>query len=118
VFRRAEKTFLPRGVRLPAELRADLWESFRRAEVRQFISRMCAGYQGRLPGLPEVYRRVRCPTLALWGGRDKHFPPIHAERLRETVAGSRLEVVAGAEHWMPWYLADEVAGRLGAFLAS
>jgi pimeloyl-ACP methyl ester carboxylesterase len=116
VFRRAERTFLPRGVRLSAELRADLWESFRRPEVRHFISRMCAGYQGRLPELPALYARVRCPTLALWAGCDKHFPPVHAERLQAALPGSRLEIVAGAEHWMPWYLAEEVAGRLRAFL--
>jgi pimeloyl-ACP methyl ester carboxylesterase len=116
VFRWAERTFLPRGVALPPDLRADLWDSFRRPEVRRFISRMCAGYQGTLPRLPELYARVRCPTLALWGERDKHFPTAHAERLRALVPGSRLEVVAGAEHWMPWHMADEVAARVRAFV--
>src|SRR5207244_5403448 len=48
VFRRAERTFLPRGVALPPGLRADLWDGFRRPEVRAFISRLCAGYQGTL----------------------------------------------------------------------
>ena len=51
VFRRAERTFLPRGVHLPPELRADLWSAFRRPEVRAFIAKMCAGYQGTLPQL-------------------------------------------------------------------
>ena len=54
VFRRAERTFLPRGDRLPADLRADLWDAFRRPEVRAFIAKMCAGYQGTLPRLPEL----------------------------------------------------------------
>jgi hypothetical protein len=78
VFRRAEWTFLPPGVRLPPALRTDLWESFRRPAVRHFIVRMCAGYQGALPRLPEQYRRITCPTLILWAGEDKHFPSIHA----------------------------------------
>jgi pimeloyl-ACP methyl ester carboxylesterase len=116
VFRRAERTFLPRGLALPPDLRADLWDSFRRPEVRRFISRLCAGYQGTLPRLPELYAQVRCPTLALWGERDKHFPAAHAERLHAMVAGSRLQIVAGAEHWMPWYMADEIASRVRGFV--
>jgi pimeloyl-ACP methyl ester carboxylesterase len=115
VFRRAERTFLPRGMVLPPDLRADLWESFRRPEVRTFISRLCAGYQGTLPRLPELYAQVGCPTLVLWAERDKHFPAIHAERLHGMVTGSQLEIVAGAEHWMPWYMADEVARRVRVF---
>jgi pimeloyl-ACP methyl ester carboxylesterase len=116
VFRRAERTFLPRGTHLPADLRADLWDSFRRPEVRVFVSRMCAGYQGTLPQLPESYGRITRPTLVLWAGADKHFPVVHAERLHAAVAGSVLHVIAGAEHWMPWYRAAEVAELIGAFL--
>ena len=52
VFRRAERTFLPRGVSLSPELRADLWDSFRRPEVRAFIAKMCAGYQGTFLASP------------------------------------------------------------------
>jgi pimeloyl-ACP methyl ester carboxylesterase len=115
VFWRALGTFLPRGVCLPADLRADLWEGFRQPQVRAFVSKLCAGYQGALPRLPQLYAKVRCPTLVLWGGNDRHFPPRQAERLHAAVAGSRLAVVPGAEHWMPWYLADEVAQRVLSF---
>ncbi len=115
VFRQAERTFLPRGVTLPPDLRADFWASFRRPEVRQFISRLCAGYQGTLPRLVELYPQIRCPTLVLWGEGDQHFPPVHAERLHAIVASSSLDVIAGAEHWMPWYLAGDVAARIEDF---
>jgi pimeloyl-ACP methyl ester carboxylesterase len=117
VFRRAERTFLPRGVRLPAELRADFWEAFRRPEVRAFIAKMCAGYQGTLPRLAGLYPTIRAPTLVLWAGRDKHFPPAHAERLQGAIPGSRLQVLPDAGHWMPWSAAVAVAERLGSFLA-
>jgi pimeloyl-ACP methyl ester carboxylesterase len=117
VFRRARGTFLPRGVALPDDLRADLWDGFRQPAVRAFIAKLCAGYQGTLPRLPELYARIRCPTLVLWAERDKHFPPRHAQRLHAAVAGSRLEVVPGAEHWMPWYLAEAVAARMGDFVS-
>jgi pimeloyl-ACP methyl ester carboxylesterase len=116
VFWRAERTFVPRGVKLPRALRADLWESFKRPEVRTFIIRMCAGYQGMLPRLPELYRRIVCPTLILWGAGDAHFPPIHAERLHQLIPGSKLQIVPDAEHWMAWYMASTVAEHVQAFI--
>lgn len=115
VFFRAQHTFLPRGVRLPRELLADFWEAFRRPEVRKFLVRMCAGYQGTLPKLEAQYPSISCPLLALWGERDRHFPPVHAERLRDLIPGCRMEVLPGAEHWMAWHRAAEVAERISAF---
>jgi pimeloyl-ACP methyl ester carboxylesterase len=116
VFRRAERTFLPRGVRLPRPLRDDFWHSFRRAEVRRFIIRMCAGYTGTLQRLPAQYARIACPTLILWGERDRHFPPAHAARLHTLIPGSRLAILPEAEHWMPWCRAEEIAAQIDAFL--
>jgi pimeloyl-ACP methyl ester carboxylesterase len=117
VFRRAVRSFLPRGDRLPAELGDDFWEAFRRRDVRDFIVRLCAGYQGSLPRLPALYGKITCPTLVLWGARDRHFPPVHAERLAAAIPGSRLEILPEGEHWMAWHLADEVAARLLGFLS-
>ena len=45
---RAEGTFLPKGRHLPAGLREDMWAAFRQQEVREFIIRMCAGYEATL----------------------------------------------------------------------
>jgi pimeloyl-ACP methyl ester carboxylesterase len=115
VFERAVRTSLPHGVRLPAELRRDLWESFRQPSVRNFVARMCAGYQGTLPRLPEMCARIACPTLLLWGEDDRHFPPVHAERLQQLIVGARYELVPGAGHWMAWSRPEEVAERILAF---
>ena len=117
VFKRAEMTFLPRGMKLPFELRADLWRSFSQSEVRSFIARLCAGYQGTLERLPELYKSITCPTLVLWGEHDQHFPPEHARRLHEAIQGSSLQIIPGAEHWMAWYLADTVAKSIRGFMA-
>ena len=108
VFRRAEKTFLEQG-RLPRELRDELWSHFRAPEVRRFVSRMCAGYQGLLPTLPSYYARIRCPTRIVWGSAEKHFPLAHAERLHAIVPGSELDVVAGGGHWMVWERPEQIA---------
>ena len=117
VFRRAEGTFLPRGDRLPSDLRADFWTAFRRPEVRNFVAKMCAGYQGTLPRLPELYRTIVANSLILWAGRDKHFPVAHGERLHAAIPGSELDVIADAEHWMPWSCADLISSRLASFLS-
>lgn len=116
VFRRALATFVPAGVSLPAELRADLWSGFRRPEVRKMLAKMCAGYQGTLPRLAELYPQIRRPVLVLWAERDAHFPLEHAERLHALIPGSELAVLAGAGHWMVWDRAEEVAERMRPFL--
>jgi pimeloyl-ACP methyl ester carboxylesterase len=112
VFRRAERSFLPRGTSLDPELRADLWEAFSRPEVRAFLVRMCAGYQGTLPRLAALYPRVRCPTHIVWGAKDAHFPVVHAERLARLIPGARLTVLAAGHHWMPWHLAEATCAAI------
>ena len=112
VFSRAQRTFLPRGTRLPQELREDLWETFGSADVRDFIIRMCAGFQGSLARLPTLYGTIKRPTLVLWGEKDRHFPPVHGERLKTAIPGSQLRILSGAEHWMAWHQADDVAAAI------
>jgi pimeloyl-ACP methyl ester carboxylesterase len=118
VFFRAIRTFLPRGYTLSAELRGDLWESFQRADVRKYVVRMCAGYQGTLPRLKQLYPCIQTASLFLWAERDKHFPVAHARALSEMVPGARLEVIAKAEHWMALNLAEEVSSRILRFLGA
>jgi pimeloyl-ACP methyl ester carboxylesterase len=116
VFFRAIRTFLPRNYKLSAELRRDLWESFQRPEVRRFVVRMCAGYQGTLPRLKELYEGIQTPSLFLWAERDKHFPIAHAGRLAEMIPGAKLEIVPNAGHWMALNLGEEVTSRILRFL--
>jgi len=91
VFRRALQTSIPE---LADDVRADFWEHFRRKDVRQFIVRMCAGYQGTLPKLQEEYARIKAPTLCLWGENDRHFPASHA-------FPGTLRIIEGGQHWLP-----------------
>jgi len=118
VFLRAIRTFLPRRYKLSAELRSDLWESFQRPEVRKFVVRMCAGYQGTLPRLKQLYPSVRTPSLFLWAECDKHFPTGHARKLAEMVPGAKLEIIPRAGHWMALNLADAVSARIMRFLGA
>jgi haloacetate dehalogenase len=112
VFRRAARTSLPRGESLPDELRDDLWRCFSRPEVRAFIAKMCAGYQGTLDQLPDLYARIACPTLVLWGGSDAHFPVHHGVELHRMIRGSELALLDGGRHWMVWHCAEPVAAAI------
>lgn len=116
VFRRALATFLPRGVDLSPEIRSDFWNHFRRPEVREFIVRLCAGYQGTLPRLPEEYSKVSAPTLALWGTRDSHFPPVHATQLQQQIPGAQIQLIEGGEHWLPLHQPAAFANAVHAFV--
>jgi pimeloyl-ACP methyl ester carboxylesterase len=116
VFRRALRTFLSEYRRFSPDLTADFWGAFSRQDVRRFISKLCAGYQGSLSRLPELYPRITCPTLVLWGQQDRHFPLNHATRLHADISNSRLDVVENGEHWMMWERAGEVATRFREFL--
>jgi pimeloyl-ACP methyl ester carboxylesterase len=116
VFRRAWKTSLPHSHQIDETVEQDFWDCFRRNDVRQFIVRMCAGYQGALPRLREEYRRIEVPTLALWGEQDVHFPPIHAVRLREQVRGSKVTIIDGGTHWLPLQRPVEFAAEIRSFI--
>ena len=119
VYWRALYTFLPGGrAGLNGPLRRELWRTFRRPAVRAYVVRMCAGYEAQLPRLPARYRRVQCPTLILWGERDKHFPPSQAHFLATQIPHAELVMVPGATHWMVLARAPEVAARLRAFYAA
>jgi len=114
-FRRALHTFLPARMKLEETLRADMWESFKRRDVREFIVRMCAGYQGTLPDLSKRYPSIQTPTLVLWGGQDKHFPVEHGRRLHRALPNAQLEIIPDAGHWMQLSMADVVAQRILEF---
>ena len=116
VFFRAVRTFLPSEYKLDEALRKDLWQSFERLEVRKFVVRMCAGYQGTLPRLKQLYTSIQTPAFFLWAEHDKHFPVAHAEAIVKLVPKAEIEVLPGARHWMALNQAEAVSARIENFL--
>ena len=49
--------------------------------------------------LDRCYLVGAIPALVVWGERDGVIPPEHGQRAHEALAGSRLEVFAGAGHF-------------------
>jgi pimeloyl-ACP methyl ester carboxylesterase len=95
---------------LPRELRDELWSQFRKRQTRDFVVRMCAGYEGTLPRLAASYPSINVPTQILWASNDHHFPQDHARILHQRIPNSELHIIHDAEHWMVLTHAAEIAG--------
>jgi len=118
VFARALRTFMSAGQTIDPTIRSDMWDAFKQSQVREFIVRMCAGYEGTLRRLSQEYSSIRIPSLVLWAEHDKHFPLQQAKRLAAALPNARLEIVPRAEHWMPLSMPLEVAPYFCRFISS
>jgi len=62
--------------------------------------------------------KITTPVLALHGERDRVSPVEVSERLVASLPGARLEVVAGAGHWIHVDRPDEFVKLVGEFLST
>lgn len=65
-----------------------------------------------LLGLPAALQAARVPTLCLWGSEDRFLPPAQARRLAGALPGSRLQLLEGGRHFLPWELPGPYAAAL------
>lgn len=68
--------------------------------------------------LHEQSAGLRLPTVVIVGAKDPATPVASAEKLRDAIAGARLEVIAGASHVPTAEQPAAVAGALLRFLAA
>jgi pimeloyl-ACP methyl ester carboxylesterase len=70
--------------------------------------------------LPEALlrlsRKIRIPTLVIWGMRDEALLPIQLEGLSEVIEDVEIVRIADAGHFAPWERPDEVTQPLRQFL--
>ncbi len=62
-------------------------------------------------------KRIRVPTLVVWGMQDRALLPIQLQGLDAVVEDLRISRIAAAGHFAPWEAPDEVAAALAPFLA-
>jgi pimeloyl-ACP methyl ester carboxylesterase len=71
--------------------------------------------------LPEALlrlsKKVRVPTLVVWGMRDTALLPVQLHGLSEVIEDLRVVRLANAGHFAPWEAPDDVAAALAPFLA-
>lgn len=81
------------------------------------------GEQVAAGGVPEEYsskitaQTVEVPTLVIWGEKDAALLPTLTRGLEEWVPGVRIEIVAGAGHWVPYEKPDVVNSLIREFAA-
>jgi pimeloyl-ACP methyl ester carboxylesterase len=49
-------------------------------------------------GLARRLRRIKAPTLIIWGAQDKLAPPVYAEEFASRIANSRVQIIENAGH--------------------
>lgn len=95
------------GVRLAQALRPGAEEAF-----RSMFAEVTDGTPPVDPGT------IATPVLALHGERDRVQPVEVSERLAAALPDGRLEVVAGAGHWIHVDRPDEFCTLVGEFLSA
>ena len=100
VFWRAKHTFMKNVLVLDPQVENDLWDSFKKKEVREYIIRMCAAYGAQLKKLPDYYKNITCPVQLIWAKNGKHFSINHPHAFKKICTQTKVISIKDAEHWM------------------
>jgi len=68
------------------------------------------------PKLKDLFSRIYCPTLLIWGERDLIFPASVGEELHQMIRGSRVQMIEKGAHIPMWENAEEVNEAILSFL--
>ena len=72
----------------------------------------------RVSARDRLYLAHEVPTMIVWGDRDAVIPVEHAYIAHDLIPGSRLEVVAGAGHFLPFERPELLDRLLRDFLST
>lgn len=72
----------------------------------------------RVSARDRLYLAKAAPTLIVWGDHDRVIPVDHAYAAHELMPGSRLEILPGAGHFLPFEQPDWFNSVLCDFLAT
>jgi pimeloyl-ACP methyl ester carboxylesterase len=72
----------------------------------------------RVSALDRLYLAKAVPTLVVWGDHDRVIPVKHAYAAQAAMPGSRLEILPGAGHFLPFENSEWFTRTLNDFLDS
>jgi pimeloyl-ACP methyl ester carboxylesterase len=111
------------GIRPGGVTGAEIWRSYRGlTELRGRMAfvhtvRSVIDVRGqRVSARDRLYLTSEMPTLVVWGDRDRIIPVEHAYAAHELMPGSRLVVIPGAGHFLPFETPEPFLEALTAFL--
>lgn len=109
----------------PGSTLAEVWRSYTTLTTREgqlaFIHtvRSVIDMAGqRVSARDRLYLAKAVPTLVVWGDQDRVIPASHAHAAHEAMPGSRLEILSGAGHFLPFEQPDWFNRTLGDFLTT
>lgn len=68
------------------------------------------------PALRRRLYRITCPTLVLWGEKDRLVPPAHGEVYASEIPGARLVRMKGCGHAVQLERPREFAAEVSKFI--
>jgi pimeloyl-ACP methyl ester carboxylesterase len=104
---------------------AEVWRSYstlathrgRQAFIHTVRSVIDIGGQ-RVSATDRLYLAEHIPTMIVWGDRDGVIPVSHAYAAHQLIPGSRLEIVEGAGHFLPFEDPERFLPILEDFMAT
>ena len=92
----------------------DQWKSHLGKEMLyQHIRLLIPGYSNAVSSDLKVMEK---PALIIWGENDRQVPLTYAQRLHHEIPESRLVIIPGAGHMVPFDAPDQVASALSDFV--
>jgi pimeloyl-ACP methyl ester carboxylesterase len=85
---------------------------------REMASRVAWSPHMHNPALPQLLPGVDTPALLVWGAEDRVVPPSAGRRYAELLPNARLELIAGAGHFLDLEQPDELARLVADFVAT
>ncbi|MFH1565581.1 MAG: alpha/beta hydrolase, partial [bacterium] len=68
--------------------------------------------------LEPILSKIKCPTVIIWGSKDKITPLWQGKVLKQGIPRSTLVVIKGAKHGLPYYNSEETANIISKNLDS
>lgn len=68
------------------------------------------------PKLPQHLKRIKCPTLVLWGRQDALIPLAHGEYYAQHIPGAKLAIIENCGHMAPFEKREEFVEQVLKFV--
>ncbi|HZR41243.1 MAG TPA: alpha/beta hydrolase, partial [Ktedonobacteraceae bacterium] len=98
---------------IPAEVTTDFIMTQYREKVSLALLMWNPNYD---PKLERRLARITCPTLIVWGAKDRLIPPVYGEKWHKLISGSKLVMMEGVGHMPMFEALDAWMQQVEAFL--
>jgi pimeloyl-ACP methyl ester carboxylesterase len=101
---------------MPPEFVDMIWDHLDKGTQQATLALYRHADPDRLAAAGKDLNKLTCPSLVLWGDRDRYLPVKFGDDFVRILPNSRLETVEGAGHW-PWVDDPTVVDRVLSFVA-